>query len=432
MLVLFRCKNFRSFRDEVMLSMQATTGDEYRDFNTFDVDDRLFPKGENVLLKSAVVYGPNASGKSNLLKGLLYMQQAVLLSATIGFGIIRSNETFALCTECSQSPSEYEVEFIHAGTLYRYAIEIVSGIVKKETLHRKSERMTPVYERHGSVLSITGVDASATAFIKIPEQSLFVSIAQNFGLPPNVATAIQDVLTWFNRLLIVFEDTVNSFRIYELKEKYLQEAIRIMQVADIGIRDFSVVKEKIQSSPAFPVETLQNINFPPFATEQVISGPAGMEKIDIKTRFDVRDGDGRITGQKEIYIDRNKHFHSEGTRRLMYYLGWILLSLDEGRVILMDELDTKFHFLLADYILKMYNSISKNPHNAQLVSTAHNLMLMDDSIRRDQIYFASKDSAGVSVVTVLSDFRHVRKNDLFSKKYLLGFYAGIPDMTEEG
>ena len=113
---------------------------------------------------------------------------------------------------------------------------------------------------------------------------------------------------------------------------------------------------------------------------------------------------------------------------MLYYLGWILAALDQGRVIFIDEVDAKLHFLVADYIIKLFNSIDNNPKNAQLICTAHNIMLMDEDLRRDQIYFTSKDKVGVSTLTSLSDFTNVRKNDLFSKKYLAGFYTSLPDM----
>jgi len=81
--------------------------------------------------------------------------------------------------------------------------------------------------------------------------------------------------------------------------------------------------------------------------------------------------------------------------------------------------------LLVDYLIGLYNSISSNPQNAQLICMSHDVLLMDGDIRRDQIYFASKDEQGKSSLYSLSDFS-VKKTDLFSKKYLAGFYSAIP------
>ena len=97
-------------------------------------------------------------------------------------------------------------------------------------------------------------------------------------------------------------------------------------------------------------------------------------------------------------------------------------------IIFIDEIDAKLHFLVADYIIGLFNSIEHNPKNAQLICTAHNVMLMDEGLRRDQIYFTSKDQYGRSSLVSLSDFNGVRKNDLFSKRYLAGFYASLPDL----
>ena len=109
-------------------------------------------------------------------------------------------------------------------------------------------------------------------------------------------------------------------------------------------------------------------------------------------------------------------------------MGYILAALDKGKIIFIDEIDSKLHFLVADYLLKMFNSIDKNPNNSQLICTAHNIMLMDDDLRRDQIYFTSKDEYGVSSLVSLADYKGVRKNDLFSKKYLAGFYLKLPNL----
>ena len=141
------------------------------------------------------------------------------------------------------------------------------------------------------------------------------------------------------------------------------------------------------------------------------------------------DKKGKAKGKRDILLYKNAGFNSEGTVRLLCYLGWILAALDQGRVIVIDEIDAKLHFLVADYIVKLFNSIDTNPKNSQLVCTAHNVMLMDEDLRRDQIYFTSKDKYGESALVSLSDYKNVRKTDLFSKRYLAGFYAKLPDMT---
>ncbi|HAQ56216.1 MAG TPA: hypothetical protein DCR44_02265 [Acholeplasmatales bacterium] len=431
MLVRFRCKNFRSFKQDATLSMQAATGDEYRDLNTFEVNPKLFASGENVLLKSAVVYGPNASGKSNLLKAMHYMQNVVIFSSTASLGVVKSNEPFALCDQCADQPSEFEIIMITDDILYRFMFSIHRMRIVHEKLERRCERLTTVYERNESQISIAGLDQNTAKFIRIEDNSLFMSIFQQYQLPADIATDLSRVKKWFIKLLIVFEENVMSFTKYEQNGRFIDEAVRIMKLADIGIKTFMVQKEKIEFKQKNSFESLKDLQYMLTDPLQLDAEGGSIGKVDLKTVFDVRDGGGNVVGEKEVLLLRDRGFHSEGTRRLMFYLGWILTSLYDGRVILIDEIDTKFHFTLADYLLRMYNSIDQNAKNAQLVCTAHNLMLMDDNLRRDQIYFTNKDAYGASKLVSLSEFKNVRKTDLFSKKYLLGFYSSIPAMNEE-
>ena len=152
--------------------------------------------------------------------------------------------------------------------------------------------------------------------------------------------------------------------------------------------------------------------------------------LDLKTEFNVYDENKNIVGKKSILLERDYGFHSDGTYRLLSILGLILKVLDKGGVLVIDEIDSKLNFLVVDCILKSFNSINKNINNAQLIATVHNVMLMDGDIRRDQIYFASKDEYGSTEIYSLADFKDVRKTDLFSKKYLAGFYSAIPHIKE--
>ncbi|HBP25491.1 MAG TPA: hypothetical protein DD618_00850 [Acholeplasmatales bacterium] len=411
--------------------MQATKDNEFKDFNTFSVFENLLPNNQNVLLKSAMIYGPNASGKSNILKGLFFMQNAIRLSAAPSLGVISRNETFAFAKDWGNKESFYEVDFIEKNTFYRYNFTIKNGLIIEENLFRRNERLSFLYKRGKDNIEIAGIDQKTLNLIKIPSSSLFVSTAENFQLPVEVQKGISDTFHWFNQLMIVFQETVNMFRIYEEKDKkYLTQAMEILRMADIGIKDFSVVQEQILSMEDIISAKPRNI---PLGLQeaQIEQGPQGVGKIDLKTIFGVYDSKGDQVDTKEIYLLRDSGFNSDGTKRLLFYLGWILAALDEGRVIFIDEIDSKLHLPLADYIIKSFNSIVKNSKNAQLIGTAHNLMLMDGDVRRDQIYFTSKDKMGVSELNSLSDFKNVRKTDLFSKKYLLGFYSKLPNMNED-
>ncbi|MBR5678339.1 MAG: ATP-binding protein [Paludibacteraceae bacterium] len=429
MLVNFRFRNCRSFYEEAELSLRSTTDESYRELNTFTVKESVMTKGDNELLKSAIIFGGNASGKSNVLKAFTYMVNVVRLSSA-QIPIVSSNESFAFKEGADKEGSLYETEFIQNGRYYKYGFVLINGTVESEWLYKREVRLTCVFKRQNDKLEILGETAQSIKLIKVPKASLFLSIGNNFNL--NINKYLNDVMEWFLKVLIVFENASNSLDIYTFENgKYKTQALDILSRADIGIEDIDVIKDKI-AVPADP-DSLMTLNAKLQSNPSIIAGQLqadneGLYSIDMKTVFPIFNEQDDIVGKKDVMLFKENGFNSEGTVRLLCYLGWILAALNEGRVILIDEIDSKLHFLVADYILKLFNSIEFNPQNAQLVCTAHNVMLMDDGFRRDQIYFTSKDSFGRSSLVSLADYTGVRKTDLFSKKYLAGFYAAIPDM----
>lgn len=431
MLVNFLFKNCRSFYQENIFSMQAVKDTELREINTFSVDSKLMPKDENDFIKSAVIFGGNASGKSNVLKALAYMKNVLLMSAS-QFPIVATNETFAFYENAQNEESTYEVEIIQNATYYKYGFTLLKGVVKSEWLERRKERLTPVFKRIDNELEIIGLSKQATRLINISEKTLFLSVGNNFHL--DIAPYLNDVMQWFQNLLIVFENDANILDIYTMENgKYKEQALKILKLADIGIQDIRVKKDKVANMANF--NDILNFNaqmqINPASFGQLKQEEKNLYNIDLETFFDVYDKKGKVKGKKDILLYKNAGFNSEGTARLLCYLGWILAALDQGRVIVIDEIDAKLHFLVADYIIKLFNSIDTNPKNAQLICTAHNVMLMDEDLRRDQIYFTSKDKYGESSLVSLSDYKNVRKTDLFSKRYLAGFYAKLPDMANK-
>ena len=431
MLVNFRFKNYRSFYQENVLSMEAVKDAELKNINTFSVDEKIMPKDENELLKSAVIFSANASGKSNVIKALAYMKNVILFSAS-QMPIVRNNEYFAFYDYAFSEDTLFEVEFIQNGTFYKYGFTLQGSIVTAEWLDKRKERLTHVFYRKGNQLDIMGLDKTASRLINLAPNSLFLSVGGNFHLDIN--QYLNDVMSWFQNLLIVFENNANSLDIYTLESgKYRDKALAILELADIGIRDIRVKKDKVANMA--DINDVLRLNTQLQIQPNAFRGQLKQEEnnlfnIDMETFFDIYNKNGKKVGKKNVMLFKDKGFNSEGTERLLCYLGWILAALDQGRVILIDEMDAKLHFLVADFLIKLFNSIDNNPKNSQLVCTAHNVMIMDEDLRRDQIYFTSKNEQGESYLVALSDYKNVRKNDLFSKKYLAGFYSSLPNMTD--
>ena len=433
MFINFRFENCRSFYEEANLSMQATSDSTKREINTFFVSENNMPKDENELLKSAVIFGGNASGKSNIMKAFAYMLNVVRLSSA-QIPVVASNEYFMFQRGAQTKPSLYEVEFIQNDIYYKYGFELCGGIVEHEWLYKREERLVKIFEReNGMPLEIMGVDSQAIKMIKIPDSTLFLSIGNNYNLDINIY--LNNVIQWFLNVLIVFENSANSLDIYTIENgKYKKLALEILKRADIGISDFEVVKNKIATvthpDDVLKLNTQMQIN-PAMLSGQLKAENENLYNIDMRTDFIVFDENDRNCGKKSVMLFKEGGFNSEGTVRLLCYLGWILAALDQGRTIFIDELDSKLHFLVADYIIGLFNSIEHNPKNAQLICTAHNVMLMDEGLRRDQIYFTSKDKQGRSSLVSLADYNGVRITDLFSKRYLAGFYADLPNLSKK-
>ncbi len=424
MLINFRFKNVNSFYEESNFSLEATTDKELKSINTFTADDCGLLQNENELLKSAIIFGSNASGKTNVLKALAYMKDAIGFSMST-MPIIQMNNPFLFLDNAYNDESLYEVEFIQNKTYYKYGFTIKNGIVTSEWLDKRQERIVNIFKRINNDLYVSNLNTNLSKIIRLSANTLFISIANNFDL--DIIDYVNDVLNWFRNLLIVFENYNNSLDIYLLENgKYKEQALEILKLADIGIQEIEVKKNKIANMNNGNLSIPSNNILP--NTGQIKLEKNDLFNIDLITTFNIYNKNKKCVNTRDIMLFKDKGFNSEGTERLLCYLGWILLALDKGLTIALDEIDSKLHFLVADYILKLFNSIDKNPNNAQLICTAHNLMLMDEDLRRDQIYFTSKDKYGSSRLVSLSDFTNVRKNDLFSKKYLAGFYSKLPDM----
>lgn len=425
-IVNFKVKNFRSFYNETIFSMQASTNKEYAELNTFLCNEKLFPKNENELLKSAILFGANASGKSNLVKALEYMKNVILTSSNPLNPLVQNNTPFAFMNTSKDESTLFEIEIVANDIFYDYGFEIKQKQIVNEFLKRRTNgRLVNIFSRN-----LMGIDLQtpnkSSSIGTISPQSLFISFANTpfLALDKDIVVDLKNVFNWFSEpnLFIVTDETINNYRIYQEEDgKYTKLALEFLKQADIGIEDFSVVQEKLGGDNAPSV--MRGKHLP-----QILPFQKELLALDLKTKFNVYDKEANVVGEKDVYLERDYGFHSDGTYRLMSILGLILKTLDKGGVIVIDEIDSRLNFLVVDYILKSFNSINKNIKNAQLISTVHNVLLMDDGLRRDQIYFASKNKVGATELYSLSDFNDVRKTDLFSKKYLAGFYSAIPNL----
>lgn len=417
MLVEFRVKNFRSLRDEQVLSLVASTDKTLLDTHALGTGLKAAP----YLLKSAVVYGANASGKSNLIKALQYMSRVVLESAALQPGQMFDRlQPFKLDAASGNQSTEFEVTFIIDGVRYQYGFAMNSQrIVSEHLLVYKAFKPQRWFERHFDAANGKdvydfgpGLKGAKTVWEGATRpNALFLSMAVQLN-----SDALRPVFDWFaNRLVIVNEQSPLSpqFSVQMLKQEAQRKAIgEFLRAADISIADIEVV-----SRPAMAY----SIHFD-LATGKREEGASEQAVDEVKFHH--------VTEQGQAVFDLMDE--SSGTRDLLFLAGPILDILDKGLTLLVDELDTSLHTLLVQALVRLFHRPEANTGGAQIIFTTHDTSLLDayGLFRRDQIWFVEKRPDQSSSVYPLLDFSP-RKSEALERGYLQGRYGALPFLRGE-
>lgn len=416
MLVEFRVKNFRSLRDEQVLSLVASKDRTLQDTHTLATSLKAAPS----LLRSAVVYGANASGKSNLIKALQYMRGVVMESATV----IQPGQTFdrlqpfRLDAESAGQPTEFEVTFIQDGVRYQYGFAMTpQRIVSEHLLVYKAFKPQRWFERH--VDTETGKDVYDFGPGLKGSKNLWEGATRSNALFLSMAVqlnseALRPVFDWFVNRLVIFNEIsplAPQFSVQMLKQDEQRKAIcEFLAAADVSIADIDVVTRKVMG---------HRVRFD-LATGNREEGLAEEEIEEIKFHH--------VTEQSKAVFDLMDE--SNGTRNLLFLTGPVLDILSKGLTLVIDELDTSLHTLLVRELVRLFHRPEVNTGDAQLIFTTHDTSLLDtpDLFRRDQVWFVEKDQDQASALVSLSEFSP-RKNEALERGYLMGRYGGVPFLS---
>lgn len=421
MLIEFRVTNFRSINETQTLSLVAGSGKELVTENTFESGLPGFPR----LLRSAVIYGANAAGKTNLLRALQYMQSLVLASATFQEGTRIPYAPFKLSKAMSEKPSEFEAVFAdEKGVRYEYGFSVDSERFHKEWLiaypHGRPQNWfertylatKKEYEWHFSskLKGSPRVWRDATR-----SNALFLSTAIQLN-----SEQLRPVFQWFQKkLVLIFGNEaglpqLNPTLTFQLLEQSdgKKKLLRFVQAADLGIDDLAI--QKVPMGPSMAVEG--NLVREP----QPASPVPTFVRI---TSFHKSDDTGA-----SIALDLGEE--SKGTQIFVNSAGAWMNVLNNGEVIFYDELDTSLHPLMTRFLIGLFHSAATNAKNAQLIFTTHDTSLLDaDIFRRDQVWFIEKDKKSASKLYPLSDFSP-RKDEALERGYLRGRYGALPFIGE--
>ncbi len=418
MLLEFSVGNYLSFREKKTLSLVASSISDHKETNIINSE-------RHTLLKGAVIYGANASGKSNFIRAMSTMKRIVMLSFNQSSTKPLDVAPFLLNTETEKSPSHFEVLFEILSVRYRYGFEVTNKEIVAEWLYESKKNAEKLlYIRQGD-----GIDVSVSykegmnLEDKTRNNALFLSVVDQFN-----GVIAKRIMKWFDNFIAISGLTHENYEMVTFKMLDNKNTAKSLgdfyDKLDLGFDGLSISKEKFDPKriPEDAPETLVKL---------LIKDLEGAYRFKIKALHKKFDKKNKVVGEVEFDMRSQE---SAGTNKVFNISGPIFDVLHDGGVLVIDELDSSLHPLMTLAITRLFNSKKDNPNNAQLIFTTHDTNLLDDryaKIRRDQVYFVEKDKYGASDLYSLVEYREedgskVRKDRSFESDYIQGRYGAIP------
>lgn len=399
MLVNFTFRNFRSFRDEATLSMEAASIQELAESVVSICGEELLPV--------AVMYGANSSGKSNVLKALKAMRDVLLNSVKLNPKDKLYTDTFCLDLTSAEEPTSFEIQFTIRNSRFRYGFEYTQDVIVAEWLYEKrvGEREFELFLRSGDEYKI-----SKTRFAEgigkqsaTPANRLFVSLVAQ--LNGNVS---QTILDWFSNMEYLsglynddYADKTLKM-VYDESEGY-SEVLEFLGKAHLGFNGLSIIKDSSRE-----------------------------KQMEAKSIHNIFDKEGNVVGKRQFPVDE---MESEGSKKMIEIAGPIVDAIMHGKILIVDELDAKLHPFLTRKIIGLFMDKVLNPNHAQLIFATHDTNMLNlQYLRRDQIWFTEKERTDASELYSLVEFRDeagnkVRNDRNIEKDYINGRYGAVPFMS---
>lgn len=412
LLLKFRVKNFRSFSDEQEFHLAASRLSDPETASTLPVSSQ----GHRVL-PVAAIYGPNASGKTNLLRALHFMCSAVEESHSDWRPDQPINrQPFLANRETQLAPSEFEALVQVGGNVYQYGFEVSRDCVLREWLFAFPDGHRQLwFERDRQAFKfgrkLTGEKSSIAALTR--PNSLFLSAAAQ-----NNQQQLSPLYAWFASVEFVRGEraflTSRTASLFRDRSELRELITSFLKRADLGVADVSVEEGDVPG----PLKQLSElIQSQPSEKRVPLSLPDRF--MEVYLRHETSTGSFRLALEEE----------SAGTGALFGLLGPIFESILGSRLVCVDELDASLHPLLARQLISLFCSASLRHSGAQMIFNTHDTNLLDRTVlRRDQIWFTEKDESGSTVLYPLTEFKP-RKDENLQSGYLQGRYGAIPFLS---
>lgn len=447
MLLNYSFNNYKSYRYKNGISFVASKIKQYEEDNISEINETLASK--NRILNSLVFIGANSAGKTNMLKSISYARYLVLNSADAmkdKENIFEDPDIFMFDDSATDEPAEFNFEFTlddNEEALYYYSF----AFCKKEILYEYlAKRESNVKGRLSNKKVL--FERKGTELIKASEQ--FLKLSDVFDLHPSVLFLSncngnikeemcpdgKAVIKWFLNIKAANRNN-NSLDIYDDNPEYLEIAYKILSYSDKSIKGLRFEKRKLDlgvldyKNPDAVLNALKSNNVRNVGGSLRLSED-GLYVYDIKMAFDKVTTSGDLE-KIELSIFDDAYNISSGEQKLIIYLAPIIKTLKEGGLLLIDEVETALHYYYSQLLLNLFNNSVTNSKHGQAIITTHNIKLLDERLRVDQILTVTKDENGVSVASPLSesDSKSPRKVHKLSERYIEGLYGGVPDINIE-
>ena len=434
MLIEFRVKNYRSFRDEQVFSMVASSDSDLLQ-NTFDPS--VVPNRKR-LLTAAAIFGANASGKSNLISAFSFLRRIVTTSDQRRKDVSIRTEPFLLDTESKENLTSFDIHFIYDGIRYRYYLAVDNERIREEELVAYPKGVAQLWYARSATpkwkpdFSIAGIgwkfgthlkgELRTVAISTRPTVS-FLTIAERFG-----NQQLTQVYNWFEQKLNLLDVSQGSGQemltalITRDNDVMRARLVALLRDADFGIHDFEMREEEF--------------------VEQEIpeDAPEAFRQIVTEIQRQMKEFGAKSTS---LYMLHNSNLldsvvplplasESFGTVKFFERSGPILHALEHGQILVVDELDASLHPLLVRKLVQLFQDPKLNQKGAQLIFNTHDVTLMDSNsnLRRDQFWLVEKERSGASTLYSLWDFEAPRKGEALQKNYMAGRYGATPNIDE--
>lgn len=423
MLIEFQVGNFLSFKEIVTFSMVASDeidsqDEELDENNVFSVNKELS------LLKTAAVYGANASGKSNLVKAFGFMRDFVINSSKdMQITDLIEVEPFKLSSETESKPSFFQVVFVLNKRIYRYGFKVSQKKVIEEWLFcTPNVKEYQLFKRNNKDFKISSkfFKEGLSLQDKTKPNSLYLSVLAQFNGKISI-----EIIKWFANCQVIFgsgkhDSFYKTITLKLFESPFIKKnSIQFIKDLDLSIQEINITKETI-SSDLFPSHIPEELKSMFLRSSSEVSS--------IKTTHEKYNNDGKVIGSEEFDLEKNE---SEGTKKLFYFSALLLVALRDSQILIIDELEAKLHPLITHKIIELFNSNNYNKKSAQLIFMTHDTNLLNTNLfgsrlfRRDQIWFTEKDTQGATDLYSLAEY-DIQEDEPFEADYIKGKYGAIP------